>query len=241
MNISKISSNNTMITSAKPNSVVNDLQKQKMELTKQIESIKAGDSDAKAKTEKIKEINEQIAEINKQIMEAQLEERKKQVEESQQKAAEKAEIEKVQKADDTQKDGVALSSSLYNLLSSDTSYSQYETLKGVRARIPYGERNGSKMMQVESDMAKKFSEVNNSVEKSVNLGIIAAKQARTDKNDDTKEKMSKENEEVSNTSNGQVEHNQVNVNTDINTNNSTENDKTTVEEIKNPKIIDILV
>ena len=79
MNTSNVASSNTMVVSSKSksNGLVGQLQKQKMQLTKQLEKVNAGTEDAKTKAERIKGINDKIADLDKQIQQAQIEEQEK--------------------------------------------------------------------------------------------------------------------------------------------------------------------
>ena len=67
MNIASSSKSSSKWLSSKPHSIVNELQKQKKELTTQIQKVNEGTGDSKTKAEKVKVINAQIEELNKQI------------------------------------------------------------------------------------------------------------------------------------------------------------------------------
>lgn len=226
MNISNVSSSNTVVTNSKPHSVVGELQKQKMELTKQIEKVKEGTGDSKTKAERIKILNEQIEELNKQIQEAQIEEQKKEVEKNKQKNAEKAEQEKCKNADTTEQEGVVLSASLNNLLVAHKEQSTLKELSKVRTKI-LGEMHvagaeskringeaiwqntvissgGDKLSQVEGKMAKMIGTMQRHIEQSVKTGTIEAEKERANKQDKIEDKE-KDGNEVDKQDKGRVQ------------------------------------
>ena len=211
MNLSKVSSSNTVVTNVKSNSLVNELQKQKMELTKQLANINAGKEDAKTKAEKIKNIKEQIAELDKQIMQAQIAEKQKELEEMQQKNAEKRQIEQYEDADDDKKEGIVLSESLNQLLAANHTRSEYKKMNAVRTKmvgevrvaeseikhsLPGGSikhqmevisDNGSKISDLADKMAKKMENINKKLESARKIGEHGADNDSIDKADATNE------------------------------------------------------
>lgn len=214
MNISKVAQSNTVaVNTSTPHSIVGELQKQKMELTKQIETVKGSNEDAKAKAEKIKTINAQIEELNKQIQEAQMEEQKKEMEKAQQQNAAKAAQQKYDNADESEKTGVVLSASLNNLLSAKMDNSDLKDMNRIRVKLR-GEMNigqseikqsaqnggdtryqmdavskkGSQLAKVASDMEKKIGEIDKHIDEAVKVGIDEAERERGKQQDNVDEK-----------------------------------------------------
>lgn len=211
MNISKTAPSNTMVVKSTPHSIVGELQKQKMELGKQIEKVKEGTGDNKTKAERIKVINDQIEELNKQMQQVQIEEQQKELEKSQQKNAEKAEQEKYDKADATEKEGVVLSASLNFLLSAKNGHSELKEMSRVRTKL-IGEmhvaeskiknskggdvrysmgvvsKNEEKISQIKDKMAKDVGGIQKDIDKSVKVGINEAEKERAKKQDEVEGK-----------------------------------------------------
>ena len=225
MNTSKVAASNTMVVSSShANSIVEELQKQKMQLTKQIEKVNAGSEDAKTKTEKIKALNDKIAELDKEIQQAKIEEQQREQEKIQQKNAEKAIQEKYDKADEKEKDGVVLSASLNDLLVANNAHHEVKEMKRVRmnlegemnvaqGQITHGLRGGSikyqadvvsekgdALSQLDGKIGKKMGEVKKNIDKSLKIGIAEAEKAQVnklDKADETDGKKVDSQEETS--------------------------------------------
>lgn len=209
MNISSVSATNSAVTSSKYDGVINALQKQKDELTKQIAEIKASKQDSKTKAEKINELTKQIAEIDQQIVQAKLNAKQKEIQEAQQKNAEKAAIKNYEQQLEENGPGVVLSPSLNKLLAADKNISDYQTLHTVRMKIK-GEiavaqseiansHGGSVKYQMDvvgdkesalagvaNKMAQKAEEISKDIKSSVKSGIKEAEKDRENK-DEVKE------------------------------------------------------
>jgi hypothetical protein len=214
MNLSKVSSSNIVITNFKPNSLVNELQQQKMELTKQIANINAGKDDAKTKSEKIKNIRDQIAELDKQIMQAQIDEKQKELEEMQQKNAEKRQMEQYEDEDDGKKGGIILSESLNQLLVANSAHSEYKNMNATRVkmvgevRVAQGQAKnshggsikhqmgviseiGSRISDLADKMAKKIENIDKKLESARKIGEQEAEKSSNNKVDGTDENQEK--------------------------------------------------
>jgi len=161
MNISKTTSSSTMIVKSKPHSIVDSLQKQKKELSKQLEKVNGSKEDSKTKAAKIKELNEQIEELNRQIQQAQVAEKQKELEKIQEKNAEQAAQAKNTNADDTQQEGAVLAASLNKLLVAKNGHSE---LKGLN--------RDKKKLQLEIDIAQSVIK-NSSGDVSTQLSLIS--------------------------------------------------------------------
>jgi hypothetical protein len=265
MNVSKVSSSNTVITNVKPNSLVNELQQQKMELTKQIANINAGKDDAKTKSEKIKNIRDQITELDKQIMQAQIDEKQKELEEMQQKNAEKRQMEQSEDEDDGKKGGIILSESLNQLLAASHTRSEYKNMNAVRTKMAGEVRiaeseikhsrggsvkhqmeviseNGSKISDIAGKMAKKLENINKKLESARKIGEQEAEKNSSNKVDGTDENQEKKS--VKSPADGELETG----NTPISNKDSDypkfaqENDGvTTVKGMKESNSIDIVI
>lgn len=208
MNISNVTRSSNLGANTKHDSVVDALQRQKAELTKQIEEVKGSKQDSKTKADKINEITTQIAEIDQQIAQAQLDAKQKEMQEAQEKNAEKAEIERYEQETEENNPGVILSPSLTNLLAANKSSSDYKTMHNVRRKLlgqmAVGQREDAdvssvsgKIVKLENDMMKKTEEVHHHLQKSVKLGIKEADKAR-----ESKDAIKKDHEEATDVSKG---------------------------------------
>lgn len=207
MNISKVAPSSNMVSSSNSSSVLGGLEKQKMELSKQIEKVQEGTGDSKNKAETIKGINDQIVELDKQIQQAKIDEQQKEMEKNRQKNAEKAVQEKYDKADDSEKEGVVLSASLNNLLVANHSNNQVKEMGIVKTKLQ-GEINiaqgqikhassggstqyqmdvvskkGNTLSELEGKIGKKMAQVNKDIDQSVKTGIDEAEGERINKQD----------------------------------------------------------
>lgn len=210
MNVSGVSSSHAVTVGNKSNSLVNELQKQKMELTQQIAQVRASKEEAKSKEEKIKNLNEQIVELDKQIMQAQIDEKQKELEESQQKNAERIQQEQQENADRTGQDGVVLSASLNQLLRAKQNHAEYKDMDSVRSRLTGEQRvvqaqikhsrggstryqmgviseSQSKLSDIAGQMAKRMKEVHKNIENAQAIGVAEAKSRTAGKTDEASE------------------------------------------------------
>lgn len=212
MNISNVSATTSTGTSGKYDSVVNALQKQKDELTKQIAEVRASKQDSKTKAEKIKQLTTQIADIDQQIAQAKVDAQQREIKEAQekaaQKAAEKAELKKYEEQLEENGPGVVLSPSLKKILTADKNISDYQTMHAVRTKIK-GEmavaqseisnshkgsvkyqmdvisNKSSALAGLENKMVKKVDEVTKDIKSAVKLGVKEAEKNR-ENNDEPK-------------------------------------------------------
>lgn len=205
MNTSNVASSSTMVVSSKSNGRVAELQKQRMQLTKQIEKTNASTGDAKTKAETVKGINDKIAELDKQIQQAQIEEQQKMREKIQQKNAEKTEQQQYNNADESEKNGVLLSASLNDLLAAKSNHKQVNTMSQIRTKLQ-GEINvaegqvkhgvggssiksqtdviskdGDALSGLDGKIGKKIREVKKHIDQSLKTGIAEAEKAQENK------------------------------------------------------------
>lgn len=190
MSISKVISSSTMIVRSKPHSIVDGLQKQKNQLSKQLEKITAGKDDSKTKAEKIKGINEQIEELDRQIQQAQIAEKQKELEKIKEKNEKETKQAKNENSDDTQQEDAILAASLNKLLVAKNSHSQLKGLNrdknklqlqinvaqsviknssgDVSTQISLIAKNKDYISQIENKIGQKIGEIQKDLDKTDN-------------------------------------------------------------------------
>ncbi|MDF2572581.1 MAG: hypothetical protein K0R55_4185 [Sporomusa sp.] len=218
MNISSISASNNLTPNTKTSSIVNSLQKQKMDLSKQLEEVKASDKDSKSKAEMINQITAQIAELDQQIVQARIEERQKEMEAAQEKRAEREALKKYENEEDQQtKAGVVLSASLGKLLSANNGCSEYVKmhevygrLKGemntaqseiknshnggsIKYQMSVVEKKSTRISALAANIAEKVDEIQKDIDLSVKVGKKEAEKVREHDEHEEQHKVNTEN------------------------------------------------
>lgn len=133
MNINSVSSNNYSMPSQQQNdsnSVINLLEKQKMQLKDQIKSVNESKLDVKSKRERISQIEEQIQQLDMQIQQIQMESMKRKLEKKQSQEDNKSK-------DDNTDENI---SSMADLVQADNSYSQAKSVNASKKDL-VGKRN----------------------------------------------------------------------------------------------------
>lgn len=210
MSILKVAASSNISTNNQENSAVNALEKQKMQLSQQIEAVKNSKEDSKTKAAKIKDLTAQMTELDKEIMQAKMQAKEQELQEAQEKNAEKLASSTSNNAqDDEYKEGVIVSASLNKILTANQNFAEYKNLHNLDTKLK-GEtnvaqmeiklsagraggsvkyqtdlvaENESKSSGIEMSMGKKLQASQKDIKASARLGIKAAENSR--KNDET--------------------------------------------------------
>ena len=209
MNVSGVAGSHTAVPNSNGNKVIEALQKQKADLSKQIQEVRSSDQDPKAKNEKIKQLNEQMAEIDKQIMAARAEEKRQEAEEAQAKREAQEMEKKYAESDPATQDGVVLSQSLHQLIDVHNGVKDLRSLHKTQVELEGQKRvaeieyknssmtsNGGSGYQLkamekiaavgvdnDSLIRQKSKEVSKKLDKAVKTGEEETKQAQQHKDD----------------------------------------------------------
>ena len=204
MSIAKVAASSNISTTTHSNSAVNALEKQKMQLSKQIEAVKNSKEDSKIKEEKIKELTEQMTELDKEILQAKIEEKDQELQAAQEKNAEKAATSTDAGQDDEYKDGVIVSASLNKLVAANYNFSEYKQLHSLNEKIKGENRvaqsemkqsnsraggsvkyqmnlianNDAQINGIEYSMGKKVKALQKDIKQAIKLNVISAQKSR---------------------------------------------------------------